>query len=99
MRSQIKVLVNVMAAGAIIIAAPAAWAQSADPQPTTALAAAADPAQTPTPPIPTVQPTLAAPTWTANAGFEGDTNGTGYAFAGPMYVHPVSRNVGWLAAA
>jgi len=63
-------------------------------------------AQTPAPqpavenaPAVTVQTTTpssaSSPYWALIAGYEWDTHGSSYGFAGPSYVHPVNDNMAW----
>lgn len=35
--------------------------------------------------------------WELIGGYEGDTHGTGYAFFGPSYVHPIKPGLAWTA--
>ena len=84
-----------------LVCAVPARAQSAADQTTSTqqLESVSDPgaAQTPTPPIPTVQPPLKQPDWSASAGFEADTHHTGYGYFGPTYSKPVSQNLALIA--
>ena len=77
-----------IAAGAVLVvlAAPASG-QSTDQL----SVEAADPAgaQLPAPRPATVPAQVAAPHWSANAGFEADSHDTGYGFVGPFYVRPL----------
>ena len=71
-------------------AAPATTASSAD-------AAAPQVPVAPIPPAP--NPQVKPAYWAANLGYTGDSQNTGYGYAGPGYVHPISRYVAWVADA
>jgi hypothetical protein len=92
----------IAASAAVLFLSSSAFAQTdsaAEPQ---TLEVAAAPAQVGGQQLPRVTPPVGvarAPYWTANAGFEADSNDSGFAFIGPFYVKPFRPNVAWVAGA
>lgn len=53
--------------------------------------------ETPAPVTATSQATVPAPTWALIAGYERDSHGSSYGFAGPAYVKPIRTGLAWTA--
>lgn len=79
-------VIALILAAAALAAVPAAAQEASPPPPATLPAGEAAPAA---PASGDVQD----PWWEFIAGFEADTHGTGYGFAGPAYVHPIRPNL------
>lgn len=81
-------LAGVIVGVAVAASAAPAQAQTAATVSTATMVAPATPAE---------QPAVAAPTWALIAGYERDTHGSSYGFAGPAYVSPVRPGLAWTA--
>jgi len=106
---------GLLAGGLCLLISTAAHAQSQDETLNSSSAPAVDPAitttetagvdvsapgQTPGTPIPTApNPQIQPAYWATNVGFSGDTQNTGYGYAGPSYVHPFRPHLAWVAGA